>query len=94
MKIDDPAMKAARMIHARFPFGPMPITETETATIIREAVKPTVDALRAIFDVQDSPCRHDHHGLCQEHNLRRNANGEAECQVPMARAILKEWENP
>ncbi len=47
-------------------------------------------ALEAMLEVcGDDPCFVDHHGLCQTHNLRRNANGDPECQVPLARAALK-----
>ncbi len=45
-------------------------------------------ACAAALEVCDSPCRLDHHGLCQEHNLRRNEAGEPECQVTMLRAAL------
>ena len=47
-------------------------------------------ALRAMLAVESEPCRHDHHGLCQEHNLRRNETGEPECQVELARRALME----
>ena len=37
----------------------------------------------------DDPCWFDHHGLCQAHNLRRNAAGEPECQMKLLRAAAE-----
>jgi hypothetical protein len=45
------------------------------------------EALQAVVEVE-SECVYDHHGLCQEHNLRMNAAGEPECQIGLARAAL------
>lgn len=33
--------------------------------------------------VLGAKCSYDHHGLCQEHHLRTNANGEPECEVKL-----------
>jgi hypothetical protein len=40
----------------------------------------------------DVPCRLDHHGLCQEHNLRTNEAGNPECQVSLLRAAIAKAE--
>jgi hypothetical protein len=57
-------------------------------TRLRELNDELVGALEAMLEVCDGPCRYDHHGLCQEHNLRRNEAGAPECQVELARAAL------
>ena len=62
-------------------------------TVISEKeykIKILTHALRAMLEVCDEPCRLDHHGLCQEHNCRRNGAGEPECQVVLAREALGE----
>jgi hypothetical protein len=47
-------------------------------------------ALYAMLDVHGrEQCRHDHHGLCQEHSLRRSADGDPECEISLARHALK-----
>lgn len=47
-----------------------------------------MEVIKALLEPQDSPCRKDHHGLCQEHHLRRNVKGDPECEVEMAREYL------
>ena len=53
------------------------------------AVPELIKALKAYAELETEPCRFDHHGLCQAHNLRRNAKGEPECQMQLVRAALK-----
>lgn len=47
-------------------------------------------ACLAVYQIYrgDEPCRLDHHGLCQSHHLRRNADGEPECEVLLLRAAI------
>ena len=47
-----------------------------------------LEALRAVLEIYDEPCRLDHHGLCQTHHLRRNDAGEPECEVELIRAAI------
>lgn len=55
-------------------------------TIIQAAL----DLLRYMVEVEDGPCRHDHHGYCQEHpgGFRANADDVNECWIAAARAII------
>lgn len=47
-----------------------------------------LEALKAVLEVHDEPCRLDHHGLCQTHHLRSNDAGEPECEVELVRAAI------
>lgn len=67
------------------------ITVELSAEAIRQAdaVNRLVAAARVVFEViGDEPCRLDHHGLCQEHHLRRNEAGDPECEVALLKAAL------
>ena len=47
-------------------------------------------ACEAVLEIYRDECRYDHHGLCQEHHLRRNAEGYPECEVKLLKdAIAK-----
>lgn len=45
-------------------------------------------ALDAILEIQDEPCRYDHHGYCQTHHLRTK-DGEPECEIMLGRKALE-----
>ena len=43
-------------------------------------------ALERLLEVDDEPCRFDHHGYCQAHYL----DNKGECRIENARALLAE----
>jgi len=49
-----------------------------------DALRKAVEATNAITE-QDDPCRFDHHGYCQNHNLQT----ADECWVPAVKAAMK-----
>jgi len=49
-------------------------------------------ACKMMWECYGSNCRHDHHGYCQEHTLRTNAEGDGECEIPILRAAIAEAE--
>ena len=66
-----------------------PAFEADARADVAAQIGPVRAAIEAALEVYgDEPCRYDHHGLCQAHNLRRNADGKPECQVPMLRSAL------
>lgn len=58
---------------------------------LRAQVERMRTALEAILEVHDSPCWHDHHGLCQEHHLREiEVDGKwvPQCEMQLVREAL------
>lgn len=57
-----------------------------------EVAERLLEAAKAVLEVESEPCRLDHHGLCQTHNLRTNDNGEPECQIQLLKDAIKQAE--
>ena len=90
------AMRAATAIAAELelaagihPEGPEAI-EHLAAIISAEfaGVATLVEAAKAALATADEPCRADHHGYCQTHNLEPVDR----CWVKLCRSALAEWE--
>lgn len=46
-------------------------------------------ACEAVIEVLGAKCSYDHHGLCQEHHLRTDADGNPECEVKLLLDAIK-----
>ena len=68
------------------PLPPHPYAANLDLAAVQKVIATAVGLLDRLVD--DEPCRHDHHGLCQTHSLGTDEHGNPDCQVEAARKFL------